>query len=140
MSLRRSRAKTTRGKPFALSDYRGKVVLLTFSGNWCGPCVGMYPEERALVARLKDMPFVLLSVNTDADVGTLSASIASGEVTWRCWWDRGVDGPITTRWGITAFPTIFVLDRSGVIRFKEVRGEELDSAVVSLLDVASSQR
>ena len=108
--------------------------MLTFSGNWCGPCVGMYPQERALVAKLKDKPFAMVSVNTDEEVETLKKSIASGEITWRCWWDGGTDGPITTRWGITSFPSIFVLDRRGVIRFKDLRGDDLDKAVSGLLD------
>ena len=128
------------GKPFALSDYRGKVVVLTFSGNWCGPCVGMYPQERELVARLKDKPFAIVSVNTDATVETLKKSIDSGEITWRCWYDGGITGPITTRWGVTSFPTIFVLDKAGVIRFKDVRGEELDKAVSTLLDEAAVEK
>lgn len=122
------------GKPLKLGDHRGKVIVLTFSGNWCGPCVAMYPEERELVARLKDRPFVLVSVNTDADVKTLEESIASGKITWRCWSDGGTDGPITTRWGVTSFPTIYVLDRQGVIRFKNVRGDDLEQAVDTLLD------
>jgi peroxiredoxin len=121
------------GKAFKLSDFRGKVVVLTFSGNWCGPCVAMYPQERALVAKLKDKPFALVSVSTDADVETLRKSIASGEITWRCWWDGGTAGPITTRWGISSFPSIFVLDKAGVIRFKDVRGDDLEKAVASLL-------
>ena len=120
------------GKAFKLSDFRGKVVVLTFSGNWCGPCVAMYPQERALVTRLEGEPFALVSVSTDADVETLKKSIASGEVTWRCWWD-GEGGPITTRWGISSFPSMFVIDKSGVIRFKDVRGEEMDKAVATLL-------
>jgi thiol-disulfide isomerase/thioredoxin len=111
-------------------------VVLTFSGNWCGPCVGMYPQERELVAKLKGKPFAMVSVNTDAKVDTLKSSIASGEITWRCWWD-GSAGPIATRWGIEGFPTIFVLDPSGTIRFKNVRGDELDKAVDSLLGEAS---
>jgi peroxiredoxin len=121
------------GKPFKLSDYRGKVVVLSFSGNWCGPCRGMYPQDRALVASLKDKPFALVSVNTDKDSDTLKKSIESAEITWRCWCDGGTDGPITTRWGVTYFPTIFVLDPSGTIRFKDVRGDELDRAVATLM-------
>jgi peroxiredoxin len=121
------------GKRFKLSDYHGKVVALSFSGNWCGPCRAMYPQDRDLVANLKDKPFALVSVNTDKDVHTLKESISSGEITWRCWFDGGTDGPITTRWGVTAFPSIFVLDSAGVIRFKNVRGDELNRAVRALL-------
>jgi peroxiredoxin len=122
------------GKRFTLGEFRGKVVVLTFSGNWCGPCVGMYPQERELVARYKDRPFALVSVSTDSEVKTLGDAIRKGEITWRCWWDGGTDGPITTRWGVTFFPSIFVLDRDGVIRFKGLRGDELERAVASLLD------
>ncbi len=103
------------GKPFRLSDYRGKIVLLTFSGNWCGPCRRLYLEERRLVERFRDRPFALLGVNTDDEVATLRKSIASGEITWRCWWDGRV-GPIADRWGILTFPSLFLIDGDGVIR------------------------
>jgi thiol-disulfide isomerase/thioredoxin len=122
------------GRPFRLSETRGKVVVLTFSGNWCGPCVGMYPQERALLEKHKSKPFTLVSVNTDKKIETLKEAIASGEITWRCWWDGGSDGPITTRWGVCSFPTIFVLDRHGVIRFKDLRDNDLGKAVSGLLD------
>ncbi len=122
------------GNGFTLRDYRGKVVVLSFSGNWCGPCRGMYPQDRALVANLKGKPFALVSVNTDKDPGTLKESISSGEITWRCWRDGGTDGPITTQWGIVSFPSIFVLDGAGVIRFTNVRGDDLDHAVATLLE------
>ena len=122
------------GTPFALREYRGKVVVLTFSGNWCGPCVAMYPHERELVSRLKTKPFALLSVSTDTTVETLKKAISNAEITWRCWYDGGQEGPITTRWGIPGFPSIFVLDKAGVIRFMNVRGADLDKAVNSLLE------
>jgi peroxiredoxin len=128
--------KDEEGQSFKLSDYRGKVVVLTFSGNWCGPCVGMYPQERALVAKLKAKPFAMVSVSTDQAVETLKKAIDEGDITWRCWWDGGTDGPITTRWGVASFPSIFVLDTKGVIRFKDVRGDDLDRAVTSLLENA----
>lgn len=127
------------GKPFALGDYRGKVVVLTFSGNWCGPCVGMYPLERELVTRHASKPFALLSVSTDNRRETLRESISRGDITWRCWWDGGMTGPITTRWGIRSFPSIFVLDKAGMIRFKDVRGEDLERGVASLLNEAAGK-
>lgn len=133
--------KDHQGKTFKLSDYRGKVVLLTFSGNWCGPCRAMYPHERTLVERLKDKPFVALSVNTDQEKKTLEESIRKGEITWRCWWDRrdGDLGPISKSWHIEGFPAIFVLDAKGVIRFKGLQGKALDEAIDSLLKEQEDQ-
>ncbi len=128
------------GQGFKLSDYRGKVVVLTFSGNWCGPCRAMYPHEREIVARLKDKPFALLSVNTDERKETLRKSIESGEITWRCWSDGGTDGLITTAWGIESFPTVFILDPKGVIRFKDVRGDEMEKAVGALLNEGPGEK
>ena len=121
------------GKNFKLSDFRGKVVVITFSGNWCGPCRAMYPQERALVEKHKEKPFALVSVNTDESKDTLEKAIRAGEITWRSWFDGGTDGPITTAWGVSGFPSIFVLDGEGVIRFRDVRGDELDRAVDALL-------
>jgi hypothetical protein len=99
----------------------------------------MYPQERELVTKLADRPFALVSVNTDQERETLGKAIASGEITWRCWWDGGTAGPITTRWGVSGFPAIFVLDRAGVIRYKDVRGADLDRAVESLLTEADAR-
>jgi peroxiredoxin len=107
------------GNPFKLSDYRGRVVLLTFSGNWCGPCRAMYPQERALVEQLKGRRFALLSVNTDHERETLRRSMSRGDITWRCWWESGVQGPICSRWSIEGFPQVYLLDHKGVIRSHE---------------------
>jgi peroxiredoxin len=121
------------GKRFKLSDYRGKVVLLTFSGNWCGSCRAFYPKERELLSRLKDRPFEILSVNTDEDKETLQRSVQTGEVAWRCWRDGGTSGPITLAWGVYYFPTVFVLDHRGVIRYEQIGDQELDKALGGLL-------
>jgi peroxiredoxin len=131
--------KDHEGVAFRLSDYRGRVVLLTFSGNWCGPCRALYPQERDLVERFKDRPFVLLSINTDEERDTLRASIASGEITWRCWWD-GRTGPITRRWGVMQFPSLFLLDRDGVIRAKPLsQSKRLARDVAALLEESGAK-
>jgi peroxiredoxin len=122
------------GKPLRLSDYRGKVVVLVFSGEWCGPCRAMYPQERELVSRLKDKPFALLGVDTDTEKQTLRKVISDGQITWRCWWDGAMDGPICKAWDIRGFPTVFVIDALGLIRDSMMGGgKPLDEAVDGLL-------
>jgi hypothetical protein len=99
----------------------------------------MYPQERELVSRLKDRPFALLSVNTDPERETLLESIRTGEITWRCWWDGDQNGPITSRWNVLSFPSIFVIDAGGVIRELGTRGKDLDQTVERLVEEALSK-
>lgn len=94
----------------------------------------MYPHERSLVQRLKDKPFVLLGINSDRDREEVKRIMKQENITWRSWWDGGsTSGPIATQWNVQAWPTIYVLDAKGVIRYKNVRGEALDRAVDQLL-------
>src|SRR5262249_21011756 len=58
------------GVEFKLSEYRGKVTVLYFTGQWCGPCRGEYPYERLLLEVHKDDPFAIVSVNSDAKLET----------------------------------------------------------------------
>jgi peroxiredoxin len=93
----------------------------------------MYPHERSLVERLKDKPFALLGVNTDSDRDKLKATIKEEKLNWRSWFDGSTEGPICKKWNVRGFPTIFVLDHKGMIRYKNVRGEGMDKAVDTLL-------
>jgi hypothetical protein len=93
----------------------------------------MYPHERSLVKRLEGKPFALIGINSD-DEDTLRKAIKKENMTWRSWWDGGdTSGPISSKWNVHAWPTIYVLDHKGVIRFKGPRGEELDKVVDQLL-------
>ena len=93
----------------------------------------MYPHERSLVERMQDKPFALLGVNSDPK-DKVKAAMARENLTWRSWWDGGTTGgPIATAWNVRGWPTIYVVDAKGVIRFKNVRGEAMDKAVEELL-------
>jgi hypothetical protein len=93
----------------------------------------MYPHERSLVSRLADEPFALVGVNSDPAEDYREA-IAREEITWPSFWDGGsTDGPISTKWGVFGWPTIFVLDHEGTIRAKNKREEALDEVVDQLL-------
>lgn len=123
-----------------LKAYRGKVVVVDIWATWCGPCRAMIPHEREMVERLKDKPFALISVSGDDKVETLRTFLAKEPMPWVHWFANR--GGILKDWNIRFFPTIYVIDKAGVIRFKNIRGEALEKAVVSLLEekTASAQR
>jgi hypothetical protein len=93
----------------------------------------MIPHEKALVKRLQDQPFALVGVNSDT-AERYRKDRASLGVTWPSFFDGGsTRGPIALSWGIRGWPTIYVLDAEGRIRFKGVRDEEMDAAVDQLI-------
>ena len=55
------------------------------------------------------------------------------KVNWRSAWEGSPGGAIPTAWQVRAFPTTVVIDKAGVIRFRDARGEQLDQAVAKLL-------
>jgi thiol-disulfide isomerase/thioredoxin len=123
------------GKPLRLSAYRGKVVVLCFWGTWCSPCMAMVPDERKLVKRMEGKPFALLGVDCDQaeDRDKARKAARDEKMTWPSFWDKGNNGPIQTRYNVDYYPTVYVLDDGGAIRYIDVRGEDLDRAVDALL-------
>jgi peroxiredoxin len=125
------------GAEFRLSDYRGKVVALIFSGEWCGICRTQYPYERLLLELYKNWPFAILGVDSDADRDSTRKAMTDRGLTYRAWWDGylpdSTGGPIATEWDVTGWPTVYVIDPAGVIRFVDLRQEDLLKGVRQLL-------
>ena len=99
----------------------------------------MYPHERSLVKRLADKPFALVGINSDDDRDELKKALEKESITWPSWFDGGTGGPIAKKWNVQGWPTIYVLDHKGVIRFKNKREKELDKAVDELLDEQAAE-
>jgi len=95
----------------------------------------MYPHERSLVKRLEGKPFALLGINSDRDRDQLKKDVLPKEnITWRSFWNGGsTDGPISRAWNVHSWPTIYVIDAKGVIRYKNTREKAMDDAVDTLL-------
>ncbi len=99
----------------------------------------MYPHERSLVKRLEGKPFALIGINSDPK-SRLRQVMQKENITWRSWWDGGdTSGPIATKWNVNGWPTTYVLDQNGVIRFKNVREQSMDRAVDQLLSELESE-
>jgi RNA polymerase sigma factor (sigma-70 family) len=122
------------GRPLKLSDYRGKVVVLIFSGEWCGSCRVVKPQLQALVKKLADKPFAVVEVNSDENREDVRVRRAAEGNLWKCWFDGSTKGPISRLWNAGPWPTIFVLDADGVIRHKRLQGPDLEKAVNRLLN------
>ena len=94
----------------------------------------MYEHERSLVKRLEGKPFALIGVNSDRDRDTLKKVLVEKKLTWRSFWNGGsTNGPISTAWKVSGWPSIWVIDHKGVIKYRNVRGEKMDQAVDTLL-------
>jgi hypothetical protein len=94
----------------------------------------MFPHERSLVKRLDGKPFALIGINSDKDRQELKKVMEKEQITWRSFFDGGsTNGPIASKWNVMGWPTIYVIDSKGLIRYKNVRGGPMDTAVDTLL-------
>ena len=99
----------------------------------------MYPHERSLVKQLAGKPFALIGVNSDVDVGRkeideVKEIIKKKNLTWRSFQNaEGVDGKISDMWGIQGWPTMFLIDAEGVIRWTAHNPDGMDDMITELL-------
>jgi thiol-disulfide isomerase/thioredoxin len=122
------------GKSLKLSDYRGKVVVVVFWGSWCGPCMAMVPNEKELWERHKDKPFALFGVNCGDTLEVAKKTATEKGIAWPSWYSgEETRGDIAIEYDVQQWPTVYVIDAKGVIRFIDAREKELEKAVESLL-------
>lgn len=103
----------------------------------------MLPHERSLVERLKNEPFALLGINTDSDKDEYNKKAKEYKVTWRSAWEGSKSGPISTKWGIEGFPTLYLIDHKGVIQKMWLGGPEeaeLDKLIDELVAKAKQDK
>ncbi len=103
------------GKDVKLSDLKGKVVVLDFWGVWCGWCVKMIPQTNELHKKMKGKPLAIVSVSSDGKPEDVKNFLKKTEMPWTHWFD-GQGGPVARQWGITGFPTVYVIDHKGIVR------------------------
>ena len=104
--------KTLEGEPVVFNETRGKVVVLDFWATWCPPC----REELPSIEKLRNEfagQVQFFGVN-DEDSGTVKDFLRKNKYELPVLMDgkRQVD----RQYGVSAIPTMFIIDKQGVIR------------------------
>jgi len=121
------KGKDFEGRNLKLTDFRGKVIVLDFFSDDDDISPLLYPYHRALAAHYNKEPFQLLGVSGDP-IERGRTAVSLNKVTWPCIWD-GPKGEIAARWNVTEFPRNFVLDHKGIIRYRDLYGDDLVQAI-----------
>ncbi len=64
------------GRMVSLSDYKGKVVYLSFWATWCKPCLSGFQKSESMRKELADMGVVLINVSVDRDPNVWKATMS----------------------------------------------------------------
>ena len=100
----------------------------------------MYPHERSLVEAYRNRPFALVGVNSDQDRATVQQAIQRHGLNWRSWFAGGPEGEIPRQWGVTSWPTFFLIDAQGVVRHRATSLHGLDGVIEALVREAEMMK
>ncbi|MDR1453575.1 MAG: TlpA family protein disulfide reductase [Candidatus Margulisbacteria bacterium] len=109
-----------------IQELSGKVVFLNFWASWCGPCEDEMPSMERLYQKFKPQGLEMLAVNYQETPETVRAFLAENKLSFPAGLD--ISGKATTRlYGVTAFPTTYLIDRKGRIIVRVIGSMEWDT-------------
>lgn len=108
------------GKTHSLSQYQGKVVVVNFWASWCPPCVHEMPSMSSLFDEMAGKPFTILAINLGENPKDIRKFLDSYPVSFPVLLDP--QQALPRKWKVFAFPTSYLLDRNGIVRYSVAGG------------------
>ncbi|MBU2646239.1 TlpA family protein disulfide reductase [bacterium] len=102
-----------------LGEYKNRFVLLNFWATWCLPCVRELPQLEELRRILPEADFQILAINVRDRESRLRKFLASRPYGFKIPIDQS--GEVYKAFGVTGFPTTFLIDRQGML-FGKISG------------------
>jgi peroxiredoxin len=129
------RATTIDGREIALSELRGKVVLIDFWATWCAPCVAEIPTiKRALNKYGTNGEFVVVGVSLDSGADVVRRFVEQRKIPWpQIALGPAEQNEIAKKYNVVGIPATFLIDRDGKVAAVELRGAALDQELGKLL-------
>lgn len=123
------------GGNFSLTENRGKVILVQFWATWCAPCMAETRFLRDYYSQFKDKGFEIVGISLDSNIDMAKKFIGQKKLDWKQACTGNVWNDKTVKiYGVNNLPTYFLIDRRGVLRSIDLKGEELKKAIQNLLE------
>jgi thiol-disulfide isomerase/thioredoxin len=121
-------------KKITLSSFRGKYVLIDFWASWCGPCKAEIPFLKQAYTKYQNKGFEIVSVSLDDKKPNWLAALNQYQMPWVHISDvKGFNSVVNELYHVPAIPKTLLLDQTGKIIAKDLRGPALDKKLDELL-------